>query len=112
MLRGTARPGAFSDEKMNLYRSAWDNDGAMSAMINWYRAVFRSPPSQEGEQRVSVPTLLVVAPDDAFIPSDLTRASTKYLDNGRLLELETGTHWILQEEPERTSRILIDFFSQ
>jgi pimeloyl-ACP methyl ester carboxylesterase len=111
-LRDTARPGTFPDEKMNLYRSAWDNDGAMSAMINWYRAVYRFPPSQEGEQRVSVPTLLVVAPDDAFIPSDLTRASMKYLDNGRLLELDAGTHWILQEDPEGTSRILIDFFSE
>jgi pimeloyl-ACP methyl ester carboxylesterase len=111
-LRDTALPGAFSDEKMNLYRSAWDNDGAMSAMINWYRAAYRFPPTQAGEQRVSVPTLLVVAPDDAFIPSDLTRASTKYLDHGRLLALDAGTHWVLQEDPEGTSRILIDFFSE
>jgi epoxide hydrolase 4 len=112
MLRDTARPGAFSDQKMDLYRSAWDNDGAMSTMIDWYRAAYRHPPSNEGEQRVSVPTLLVVAPDDAFIPSDLTRASTKYLDHGRLLELESGTHWVLQEDPEGTSRILVDFFSE
>jgi len=111
-LRDTARPGTFSDEKIDLYRSAWDNDGAMSAMINWYRAAFRYPSAQEGEQRVSVPTLLVVAPDDAFIPSDLTRASVKYLDDGRLLELDAGTHWVLQEDPEATSRILIDFFSE
>lgn len=112
MLRDTAKPGAFPDEKLDLYRSAWDNGGSMSAMINWYRAVFRFPPSQDGEQRVSVPTLLVVAPDDAFIPSDLTRASMKYLDDGRLLELEAGTHWVLQEDPDGTSRILIDFFSE
>jgi pimeloyl-ACP methyl ester carboxylesterase len=112
MLRDTARPGAFPDEKMDLYRSAWDNDGAMSSMIDWYRAAFRYPSSNRGEQRVSVPTLLVVAPDDAFIPSDLTRASMEYLDDGRLLDLESGTHWVLQEDPERTSRILIDFFSE
>ena len=111
MLRDTARAGAFPDEKLDLYRSAWDNDGAMSSMINWYRAAFRFPFSQDGEQRVSVPTLVVVAPDDAFIPSDLTRASAKYLDNGRLLELDAGTHWVLQEDPQGTSRILIDFFS-
>jgi pimeloyl-ACP methyl ester carboxylesterase len=112
MLRDTARPGAFPDAKMDLYRSAWDNDGAMSTMINWYRAGFRHSPSVDGEQRVSVPTLLVVAPDDKFIPSDLSRASAKYLDDRRVLELESGTHWILQEDPEGTSRILIDFFSE
>jgi len=109
-LRNTSRPGAFPDEKMDLYRSAWDNDGAMSTMINWYRAAFRYP--WPDAVRVSVPTLLVVAPHDAFIAGDLSRASIKYLDDGRLIELPEGTHWILQEDPEGTSKILIDYFSE
>jgi pimeloyl-ACP methyl ester carboxylesterase len=111
-LRDTSRPGTFSDATMDLYRSAWDREGAFSTMVSWYRAEFRYPPSREGELRVRVPTLVVVAPDDAFIPSDLTRRSSAFLDKGRLLELEEGTHWIVQEDPERVSRILIEFFSE
>jgi epoxide hydrolase 4 len=111
-LRNTSRPGAFPDEKMDLYRSAWDNDGAMSSMVNWYRAAYRHPAEIEGDGRVSVPTLIILSPNDAFIAGDLTRASLKYLDDGRLLELPAGTHWILQEDPEGTSKILIDFFSR
>ncbi len=111
-LRNTSQPGAFPDEKMDLYRSAWDHDGAMSTMIDWYRAAYRFPQPIDGVARVSPPTLLVLAPNDAFIPSDLTRASLKYLDDGRLIELPQGTHWILQEDPEGTSEILIDFFSR
>lgn len=34
MLRNTARPGAFLDEKLELYRSAWDRDGAFGTMVN------------------------------------------------------------------------------
>src|SRR5262249_40900326 len=34
-LRNSSRPGAFPDGKMDLYRSAWDNDGAMATMIDW-----------------------------------------------------------------------------
>jgi pimeloyl-ACP methyl ester carboxylesterase len=109
-LRDSSLPGAFPEEKMDLYRSAWDNDGAMTSMVNWYRAAFRLPWPNDGDMRVSVPTLVVVAPNDAFIAGDLTRASMKYLDHGRLLELKEGTHWILQEDPEGTSKILIDFF--
>jgi pimeloyl-ACP methyl ester carboxylesterase len=110
-LRDGAAPGAFPDEKLDLYRSAWDQDGAFSTMVNWYRAGFRHPEAFE-DGRVGVPTLVVVARDDAFIPSDLSRASLDYLDQGRLVELGTGTHWVLQEEPELTSRILIGFFAE
>ena len=110
-LRDTAAPGTFPDEKLDLYRSAWDREGAFSSMVNWYRAAFRHPEAFE-TGRVALPTLVVVARDDAFIPSDLTRASLDHLDQGRLVELGTGTHWVLQEEPELTSQILIEFFSQ
>jgi pimeloyl-ACP methyl ester carboxylesterase len=111
-LRDSARPGAFPEEKLDLYRSAWDNDGAASTMIDWYRAAYRYPQEYDGEARVAVPTLIVLAPDDVFLPADLTRASARYLDDGRVLELEEGTHWVLQEQPDRTSDILIEFFSQ
>ena len=59
-----------------------------------------------------MPTLLVLAPDDAFIPGDLTRASLRFLDDGRLVELEEGTHWVLQEDPERVAALLAEFFAE
>ena len=111
MLRDTARPGVFSDEKLDLYRTAWDHDGAFGTMVSWYRAAFRYPSTLSGPQRVTVPTLLLLAPDDAFIPADLTRASLRWLDDGRLVELERGTHWVVQEEPETIARLLGEFFA-
>lgn len=111
-MRSSSRPGAFPEEKLDLYRSAWDHDGAMSTMVNWYRAAYRYPAPIEGEGRVSVPTLIVAAPHDAYIPGDLTRASLTFLDAGRLLELKEGSHWVLQEDPSGTSQILADFFAE
>jgi pimeloyl-ACP methyl ester carboxylesterase len=110
-LRDTSRPDTFPDEALDLYRSAWDRDGAFSTMVSWYRAAFRYPPDTDIDPNVRVPTLLVLAPDDAFIPSDLTRRSLPYMENGRLLELEQGTHWVIQEDPERIGSILAEFFS-
>jgi pimeloyl-ACP methyl ester carboxylesterase len=111
-LRQSAQPGAFSDEKMDLYRSAWDVDGAFGTMVNWYRASFRFRREDGGPRRVAVPTLVIVAEEDAFIPSDETRASLPLLDDGRLLELRSGTHWVIQEEPERIARILAEFCAE
>ncbi len=111
-LRDSAEPGTFPDEVLDLYRSAWYRDGAFRTMANWYRAAFREPFHWEGEQRVRVPTVVVVAPDDPFIPSDLTRRSLRYLDDGRLVELERGTHWVIQEDPQTIGALLVDFFRE
>ena len=111
MLRDTAAPGAFPDEKLDLYRSAWDRDGAYGSMVNWYRAAFRRGPGDGKDARVALPVLLMLTAHDAFIPADMTRASLSLLDDGRLIELGTGTHWVMQEEPERIAKVLAEFFS-
>jgi pimeloyl-ACP methyl ester carboxylesterase len=111
MLRATAKPGAFPDEKLDLYRSAWDRDGAFGTMVNWYRAAFRGDRPTTGQRRVSLPVLLILAGNDAFIPADLTRASLDLCDDAKLVELGSGTHWVMQEEPERIAQLLISFFA-
>ena len=109
----TSQPGAFSAEKLALYRSAWDRDGAYGKMVNWYRASARHESPYTGPvRRIAIPTLVAVAADDAFIPGDMTRRSVELLDQGRLLELGYGTHWVLQEEPEKTARIVADFCAE
>jgi pimeloyl-ACP methyl ester carboxylesterase len=109
MMLRSSRPGAFPEDKLALYRSAWDHDGAYGSMVNWYRASFRRPPYTGAERRVAAPTLVAVAADDAFIPADLTRRSAALLDDGRVVELGYGTHWVLQEEPEKTAALVAEF---
>jgi pimeloyl-ACP methyl ester carboxylesterase len=119
MLRESAAPGAFPEEKLDLYRSAWDRDGAFGTMVNWYRAAFRhgrppEPPDAEEvpERRVRVPTLVLLAGHDAFIPAEATRRSVELCDDGRLVELGSGSHWVLQEEPARIARLLVEAFAE
>lgn len=110
MLRGTSAPGAFPDEKLDLYRSAWDREGAFGTMVNWYRAAFLAGPDGGPARRVSTPTLVLLAANDAFIPAEATRRSVELCDDARLVELGTGTHWVLQEEPDRVAAELVRFF--
>ena len=108
MLRNTSLPGAFPDAKLAQYRSAWDRDGAYGTMVHWYRANAAS--REDGEPRRSaVPTRLLLAPDDAFIPADLTRASLELLDAGELVELAEGTHWVMQEHPDVVAEHVAEF---
>ena len=107
-LRDTSRPGTFPDHAMDQFRSAWDRDGAIHTMGMWYRAPWVE---FDGDGRVAVPTLVLVAADDPYIPADLTRRSSLFLDQGEVRELGSGTHWVIQEEPERIGNILAEFFA-
>ncbi|MBW2372492.1 MAG: alpha/beta hydrolase [Deltaproteobacteria bacterium] len=110
-LRATSLPGTFPERVMDQFRTAWDREGAVSSMADWYRAN-TEPLPPEGDGRVSCPTLVLLAPGDLYIPSDLTRRSMRFLDAGRLHELERGTHWAIQEEPEIVGGLLAQFFSE
>jgi len=107
-LRATSADGAFPEEEMDQFRTAWDREGAVHSMGAWYRAPL-SP--IEGDGRVSQPTLVILAQNDRFIPAARTKASLPFLEHGRLLSLGSGTHWVASEEPERIGTILVDFFT-
>jgi pimeloyl-ACP methyl ester carboxylesterase len=107
-LRATSAEGAFPEEEMDEFRTAWDRDGAIHSMAAWYRAPAWPP---DGDARVANPTLILLAKDDRFIPAERTRNSLPYLDDGRLVELGSGSHWVAGEEPERIGKILVEFFT-
>jgi pimeloyl-ACP methyl ester carboxylesterase len=81
-------------------------------MLNWYRSAYRYPPASGRERRVEAPTLLLIPPDDAFLASDVSRASVRFVADGRVVELSAGTHWVAQEYPDAITAILVDFFRQ
>jgi epoxide hydrolase 4 len=109
-LRDTSRPGAFSEEEMRYYKSAWARPGAMGSMINWYRAGFRYWPKESGDGLVRVPTHIVWGMREVFMESRLASLSAKHCADARVTEVPDAGHWLLHEEPELTSRVMIHFF--
>ena len=103
-----SKANSFSPEDLDQFRSAWDHENAINTMVAWYRADNENIKEPESRQ-VDVPTMVVIAPNDFYIPSDLTVRSMPFLNNGELLRLEQGSHWIIQEQPEMIAQHLIEF---
>jgi hypothetical protein len=79
----TSRSGTFSEEDLDRYREAWSQPGSITAMINWYRALFREMPNVIGMQsRVRVPVRILWGARDRFLLPGMAAASLKYCDNG------------------------------
>lgn len=111
-LRDTSRPGTFPDTEMVYYKSTWAHPGAMGAMINWYRAGFRYPRAVAGDGTVRVPTRIVWGLRDTFLESRLARLSTRHCTDASVVEIPDAGHWLLHEEPDLTSRQMIEFFHE
>jgi pimeloyl-ACP methyl ester carboxylesterase len=105
----SSRPGTFSPEDLVQYRTAWSQPGALTAMINWYRALFRFR-TKFTNRTVYVPTRILWGERDAFLLSEMAQESLRYCDNAELFTFADATHWLQHEEPARVSELLIDFF--
>jgi len=110
-LAKTSRPGTFSEDELARYRAAWSQPGAVHAMIQWYRAALRARPERPESTRVRVPTLLVWGTRDRFLGREMAEPSIARCDQGRLVLVDEAGHWVQHEEPERVTRLLLDFFA-
>ena len=113
-LQDTSTPGLFSDSDLEQYKESWARKGALTAMVNSYRAALL-PPSKlaldrEGS-RVKVPVLLIWGKNDQFAVEAMARESLQYCDNGHLEFFETATHWVQHEEAANVNNLLSQFFA-
>lgn len=113
-LRDTSPRGVFSDADLEQYKESWTRKGAMTAMLNWYRAAllhlwkFAIDPEVS---RVKVPALLIWGKNDQFAVEAMAKESLQYCDDGQLEMFETATHWIQHEEPAQVNTLLSQFFA-
>jgi len=109
-LAGSSRPGTFTEDDLALYRAAWSQPGSLTAMINWYRALYRYRTTFP-DRTVHVPTRILWGERDAFLMKEMAQDSLRYCDKAELFTFPGASHWLQHEEPVRVSESLIDFFS-
>jgi epoxide hydrolase 4 len=105
----SSRPGTFSGDDLKQYCAAWSQRGALTGMINWYRALFRAR-VKFPDKTVRVPTRILWGERDAFLLPEMARESLRYCASVDLFAFANASHWLQHEEPARVSELLIDFF--
>jgi pimeloyl-ACP methyl ester carboxylesterase len=107
--RASTRPDAFTEADLKQYQSAWAQAGALTSMINYYRAVLRKPLGTPAEYRIECPTLLIWGRRDAYAKPELAEASIRLCAEGRIEYFDQATHWVQHDEPERVTELLASF---
>jgi pimeloyl-ACP methyl ester carboxylesterase len=85
--------------------------GALTAALNWYRA-FPLSNSREAGRKVKVPAMLIWSDGDIALKEKGARLTADYvLSDYRFEVLEGVSHWILDEAPDTTADMLLDWFA-
>jgi pimeloyl-ACP methyl ester carboxylesterase len=116
MFRETScHPERWSDEDLAVYREAVCRPGAATAMINYYRALFRRPGArrqrQKGYPPVDTRTLMIWGEQDVALTKELTYGTERYVPNLTLHYLPDVSHWTQQDDPETVNRLLEDWLA-
>jgi pimeloyl-ACP methyl ester carboxylesterase len=104
--------GAYDDEDIAAYREAWNQPGAMTAMLNWYRAAMRgmrSGPRLEGTVRA--PTLVLWGMDDEALPPGNLEGLERYVDDLEIVRVPNCSHWITHDAPGLVNDRLVRFLA-
>ena len=108
-MRGSAaRKEAFSDEDLQVYTEALRQPGALTAGINYYRAVARWG-RKLPDKPITAPTLIIWGEEDRFLGKELVASTERFVPDLLVKYIPNCGHWVQQEARVETQRALLDF---
>jgi len=107
-LRGSGLIHTFTNEDIEKYKESWSQTGAMTSMINWYRAL-RYQTKLPQEMQIRVPTLMMWGMKDFALTHRMARPSIDHCEQGKLIFFPEATHWVQRDAAEEVNHYLIDF---
>lgn len=99
----------FPDSVLDEYRKNALIPGAMTAMINYYRANFRNSSAQISWTNAPVlttPTLMLWGEEDVALGKELTYGTDALVHDFTLRYLPQVSHWVQQEAPETVNEMI------
>ncbi|MFC2065044.1 alpha/beta fold hydrolase [Chloroflexota bacterium] len=108
----SAMPDELSAEEQDRYREVWEQPGAMTGMINWYRAMLQKSRTVLEKPNIKVPTLILWGKQDPHLSYEMAELSVDLCDDGELITFEDASHWVLYDEPDEISKHLIHHFAE
>jgi pimeloyl-ACP methyl ester carboxylesterase len=106
-----ANGGDASDAVVAAYVSAWNQPGALTAMLNWYRASPLHPPEPDAPLpeldpalfRVRVPTLVIWGERDQALLPPVLDGLDDHVDQLQVERIADASHWVVHERGDRVT---------
>jgi pimeloyl-ACP methyl ester carboxylesterase len=100
----------FTPADLQAYRQAAAKPGALTAMLNYYRANLLQPGLIRQDWEVlQVPTLLIWGENDVALGTELTYGTEAYVSDLTIHYIPNCSHWVQQEKPQLVNQYMRAF---
>ncbi len=112
----------LSGARLDAYRAAWAMPGALTGMLNWYRATplavadpgnpvpeDRLVPLDPMRLRATMPHLLIWGMNDTALLPEATEGLEALCSDLRRVEVPGADHWLHHQQPDRIAVLIRDF---
>lgn len=114
MIRKSAcNPERFPDEVIDVYSRNAAQPGALTAMVNYYRALVRGGGARRQQQQgfpvIQTPTLMVWGEEDVALTKETTYGTDAFVGDLIIRYLPRVSHWVQQDAPEAVNAMMLAF---
>lgn len=114
--RMTMHRAYMPNDIVDLYRQQACKRGALTAMINYYRAAFRGGSALRqrrlGYQKIDTPTLVIWGlRDQALVAQNLDRLS-EFVNDPTVVTIADAGHFVHEDKPEEVTRHLLTWLQE
>lgn len=115
-LRGpaTVRKEVFDDETFSAYVEPFRPFGALTPPLEYYRNMDRNweLAAEFDDRKIEVPCLMISAEGDLVLPPSLADGMEERVPNLTKVVIQDCGHWTQQEQPEVTTRHILDHLTR
>ena len=103
----------FSPEDLAAYRDAAAKPGALTAMINYYRANFKLARDRSVNNWgvLNISTLMIWGEKDVYLGKELTYGTDVYVSDLKIKYIPNCSHWVQQEQPKLVNQYMRSFLN-
>ncbi len=102
----------FTQANIDAYKEAASKPGALTAMVNYYRNIFKPVFFNRKWGVLEVPTLMIWGENDTALGKELTYGTEAYVKDLQIHYIPNCSHWIQQEQPALLNQYMQDFLSK
>ena len=116
VLRTSSNRAGFPRDLLDVFQQNAQSPGAVTAMLNWYRAAFRRGLRRpRGLSRdfplIDTRTLMIWGEEDAALDKSTTYDTGKYVTDLTLRYLPGVSHWVQQDATEAVNELMTGFLT-
>jgi pimeloyl-ACP methyl ester carboxylesterase len=99
----------FTQEDLDAFKNAAAKTGALTAILNYYRNIFRQRILKRNWGILQVPTLMIWGEKDTALGKELTYGTEAYVQDFQIKYISNCSHWVQQEKPDLVNQYIREF---